>query len=64
MKNFTVRPVLTEISPYRQNMGEGISLSQQIPALKIADITRTVIRCFFPAVDVALQLPKVAIPEE
>ena len=34
-------------------------LSQQIPALKIADIIKTVIRCFFPAVDVdTLQLPK------
>lgn len=34
-------------------------LSQQIPALKIADIIKTVIRCFFPGVDVdTLQLPK------
>ena len=34
-------------------------LSQQIPAVKIAEIIKTVIRCFFPVVDVdTLQLPK------
>ena len=34
-------------------------LSKQIPSVKIADIIKTVIRCFFPAIDVdGLQLPK------